>query len=740
MGNQTKKNHMQIDHLVRAALFTVLAVTGSPALAEKAVLEEATVNPLVEEILVVGARMPRPADNVVGKVDVITHDNLLNEMATSLSDITRYTPGVSVATADTRFGETEITIRGLSGNRVASLIDGVPIPDQFDIGSFANAGHDFLVADAISRVEILRGPASTLFGNDALGGVFAIVTRDPEEYLKNSRTHFGGSATYSGRDDSTMLNGSVALGGEVGPGELAGVLHLSAKEGHEINRAAVDEPDQQDKKRKSLYSKLGYTLPNGNRIRLDVSLFDEQVQTDVVSVLGYGRQFRNTTSLQGDDERQRYAATLGYDFASERRWLDRGRINGYWQQVEVDQRTTELREPIDRLNQRNFRYDTETFGLTADFESSFSTSRTDHRISWGLSAERSEISEYRDGFTTNLLTGETTNVMLGEIMPVRDFPNSRVNEFALYVHDEITMGAFTLIPGLRYQTYDLEADADSIFVEDNPTTDVVDSTESAFAPKLGALWHINDRAQGYAQYAHGFRAPPFEDLNIGFNIPLFGYRAIPNPDLKPETSDGIELGFRYHGDDYRFSIAVFGVDYNDLIETKVNLGRDETGTLIFQSQNIDEARVYGTELNFNASLDRWVRGLAFDAAASFTRGDDRTTDQPLNTVDPAELVTALTWEPSTWSRYGLILTAVAGNDRVDDSGAEMMTTDGYVVVDLTASFRVAKTVRIDAGIFNAFDETYWQWSSVRNRTVNDPMIDYLSAPGRYASVSVRFDL
>ncbi|MDH3644226.1 MAG: TonB-dependent receptor plug domain-containing protein, partial [Gammaproteobacteria bacterium] len=127
----------------------------------------------IDEIVVVGARLPRPVADVVGHVDVITREALLNGLATDLGDVARYTPGVSVAVADSRFGETEFTIRGLSGNRVATLIDGVPIPDQFDVGAFANAGQNFLIPDAVSRIEILRGPASTLFGSDALGGVVA---------------------------------------------------------------------------------------------------------------------------------------------------------------------------------------------------------------------------------------------------------------------------------------------------------------------------------------------------------------------------------------------------------------------------------------------------------------------------------------------------------------------------------------------------------------------------------------
>lgn len=698
-------------------------------------------NAFIDEILVVGARLPRSRDNVVGKVDVITHQNLVDEMANVLSDVIRYTPGISVASADSRFGETEITIRGLSGNRVASLIDGVPVPDQFDVGSFSNAGQDFLVADAVSRVEILRGPASTLFGNDALGGVFAIVTRDPEEYLAGNPFHLGGSATWSGRDNSATLNGSVALGGELGQGAMNGVMHLSRKDGHEVNRSAVDEPDAQDRTQKSLLLKTGYTLPGGNRIRLDGSIFDEQVRTDMVSVLGSGRQFRNTTSLTGDDERRRYSATLGYDFEVERAWLDSGRANVYWQDVRVEQHTADLRAPIDTLNERDFRYDTETLGITLDLESTFATRRSEHRLAWGLSWESSDIEERRDGRAHNLLTGTTSNWLLGEIMPVRDFPNSSVEEFALYVHDEISVGRFTLIPGLRYQRYDLDARIDPVFSEDNPDTTVVDAKESSLAPKLGAIWRFSSASEAYFQYAHGFRAPPFEDLNIGLSIPLFGFEAIPNPDLEPETSDGIELGYRYRGDRMRWSIAAFGADYEDLIETKVNLGRDpETGNLIFQSQNIDRARVYGAEATFSYSLDQWVSGLSLDTAASLTRGDNRTDDKPLNTVDPAELITSLVWEPNGRWRLGMIVTAVAGKDRVDDSVSGQMTTNGYAILDLTASWRISRNTRLDAGLFNAFDKTYWQWSSVRNRTENDPMIDYLSAPGRFASVALRMNL
>jgi hemoglobin/transferrin/lactoferrin receptor protein len=693
----------------------------------------------IEEILVVGARMPRPRSEVVGTVNVITYENIVDEMVTSLSDALRYTPGVSVVTADSRFGDTELTIRGLSGNRVASLIDGVPVPAQFDIGSFANAGQDFLIPDAVSRIEILRGPASTLFGNDALGGVVAIVTRDPEEFLGTSSSHLGGSLLYNGRDNSTSATASTALGAETNLGDLSGVLHVYHQTGHETDRSAVNSPDKQDRTRRSAYTKLSHILPSGNRLRLDASIFDEDVETDVVSVLGYGRQFRNTTSIEGDDSRRRYAVTGGYDFSASSAWLDQGRVNLYYQKVEVDQQTNEYRANLTPpvRNEREFSYDTDARGVLLDLESSWAN----HRIGWGAALERAEIEEQRDGRTVDLSTGTSTNIMLGEVMPVRDFPKSTVDELAVYVHDEISIGDFTVIPGLRFEAYDLDARSDGIYAADNPSTQVTDKSESSFAPKLGLLWNFAPDDRVYLQYAHGFRAPPFEDVNIGLDIPRFNIRALPNADLEAETSDGLELGLHLERDNYRLSFAVFGVEYDNLIETKVNIGVDpETGTLLFQSRNIDKARVYGAEVSLAASLEKWLPGFSLDAAASWTRGENRTTNEPLNTVDPPELVVALHWEPHSEMHFSLITTAVAKQDRIDDSNADLFATAGYAVVDLIGSYRLNEGARVDVGLFNAFDKTYWRWSSVRNRTQNDPMIDYLSAPGRYVSVSLRVDL
>src|SRR5690606_32515912 len=118
-------------------------------------------------------------------------------------------------------------------------------------------------------------------------------------------------------------------------------------------------------------------------------------------------------------------------------------------------------------------------------------------------------------------------------------------------------GRVTLVPGLRVDHYRLEPEVDPIFAADNPGVAVDALSETSVSPKLGVVWRFDEGWSMFASYAHGFRAPPYNDVNLGFTNLQFGYTAIPNPDLEPETSDGIELGLRYAGDVAHASLSAY---------------------------------------------------------------------------------------------------------------------------------------------------------------------------------------
>ena len=137
----------------------------------------------IEQIVVVAHKDKRSFREIAANVTVLSRADLNNQLATSINDVFRYVPGVDYEAAGNRFGTEGINIRGIGGNRVAIVVDGVPLSDHFAVGSFSNATRDFIDAGLIQNIEVLHGPASALYGSAAIGGVVAVRTPDPIDLL-----------------------------------------------------------------------------------------------------------------------------------------------------------------------------------------------------------------------------------------------------------------------------------------------------------------------------------------------------------------------------------------------------------------------------------------------------------------------------------------------------------------------------------------------------------------------------
>src|SRR6185295_17241576 len=102
---------------------------------------------------------------------------------------------------------------------------------------------------------------------------------------------------------------------------------------------------------------------------------------------------------------------------------------------------------------------------------------------------------------------------------------------------------------------------------------------------------LGERVALTAQYAHGFRTPPYSEVNQGFTNLAFGYTALPNPDLKPESSDTVELGVRGSLGRTSWSLNAFDSRYRDFIEMATLGVNPATGLLELQSRNLTAARI-----------------------------------------------------------------------------------------------------------------------------------------------------
>jgi hemoglobin/transferrin/lactoferrin receptor protein len=262
-------------------------------------------------------------------------------------------------------------------------------------------------------------------------------------------------------------------------------------------------------------------------------------------------------------------------------------------------------------------------------------------------------------------------------------------------------------------------------------------TESDVSPKLGLIYQVNDLIDIYAQYSHGFRAPPYADANIGLEIPLFNVRAIPNPDLTSESSDGLELGLRVVGSDVTARLAVFRTRYKDFIESKIRLGVDpDSGRILFQSQNLRETEINGVEGAISWRFGE-QRSWGLDLSAFYARGRNRETDEPLNSVGPPQAIAGLNWY-SDDERRQLRLRATLTDDGSgrDATGGPLFEPSGYAVLDFYLMQRLGRQVSVRAGLHNLADRTYWHWADVRGLSPDDPMLPYLARAGRSASLSV----
>ena len=719
----------------RLAAFTLATVMTLPA----ATADESADVDLqpIDQIVVVANKTERSIREVAANVTVVSRDQLDIEMANSVADILRYAPGIDYEGAGTRFGTEGINIRGIGGNRVALLVDGVPLSDQFDIGSFSNATRDFVNAGFVQQLEVLHGPASALYGSAAIGGVVAMRTPLPVDLARDGQ---GGVLTANWRGADQSLNGTVlhAFSGE-SVGLLAG---LSARGGEEIESAAApSDLDQRDYDRRSAMLKLVADDPFGHTWQVGYYRQESDVRSSLSSMLGSGR-FRSTTALVGDDNHRMDLFVAEYQFGSGDGLIDSGVVRGYYEVADIRQHTLDergnARRPvsIDRL----FVFEQDLAGVELNLQKEVVGDFVSHRLGFGLEYRERRTEEFRDGLETGIEDGARTKTLLGEVFPLRDFPISESADWGAYLEDAMSLADWTIIAALRADRYDLDAVSDRMYREDFPFADPVSLSESELSPKLGLIYRATPELDVYLQYSHGFRAPPYEDANIGLEIPVFNIRAIPNPDLKAESSDGFDLGVRWRGSNGDARLSVFRTDYDDFIETKVRLGVDPvSGRVLFQSQNVHEAAIEGVEAGWDVSLDRWLAGLSFDGSVYWARGENRDSGEPLNSVGPAQAVVGLRWSSpdGDWDASLRGTLTDRWSDR-DETRGELFEPPGYAVFDVFLTHRMSESVTLRAGVLNVTDREYWVWSDVRGLAPDDPVIPYLARPG--VSVTAGFDM
>ncbi|HVZ78657.1 MAG TPA: TonB-dependent receptor [Gemmatimonadaceae bacterium] len=186
--------------LHRIAFLAAAAVVATPALLTAQARDTARVAPVVTT----ATRTPLDPQQVPASVTVITGEQLRALGITTVADALAATPSVAIAQSGSMGGITSLFMRGGESKYVKVLVDGVPVNDPggaIDLGSFTT--------DNIERIEVVRGPASVLYGADAVSGVVQIFTRDGRGPLRATVQARGGTY-HTGDGEVTLAGGSPA--------------------------------------------------------------------------------------------------------------------------------------------------------------------------------------------------------------------------------------------------------------------------------------------------------------------------------------------------------------------------------------------------------------------------------------------------------------------------------------------------------------------------------------------------
>jgi hemoglobin/transferrin/lactoferrin receptor protein len=255
--------------------------------------------------------------------------------------------------------------------------------------------------------------------------------------------------------------------------------------------------------------------------------------------------------------------------------------------------------------------------------------------------------------------------------------------------------------------------------------------ELAVSPKLGVVAALTPAHSVFAQYARGFRSPPYDNAGIAFTHAIFGYEILPNADLRPEISNGVEAGLRGNHGVVTYSVAAFYNHYDDFIDTAFLGVKDRLQQ--FQYQNIGTARVYGAEARGAVSLAALhpsLNGAAILASAAYAKGEDLERDARLSSVEPFTATVGLQHSIGRLG-YELIGTHAAAREQVN--GATTLRTPAFTIFDAYATLQLTPRVRLAAALLNVLDTEYWRWSNVQFLGASGAL-DRYSEPGRNARI------
>lgn len=722
--------------------------------------------PTLNQVVVSGSRNEQMRDDLPLSMDVLSAVEMEERQIGDIRDLVKDLPNVSVRHAPARYSVTGVanpvgrdnnagvSVRGMGGNRVLLLVDGVRVPRSYVNGSNA-FGRDAMALNLVKRVEVVRGPTSVLYGSDGLAGLVNFLTYEPLDLLNangNSNPLAGQtSARWSGDDEGFGV--AATLAGRASD-NVQWLLSAGAeKSGAMGNLGGNDEPNvrrtrpnPQTHRKDSILGKVVMRPDAQQKHVLTLEHVGKSSDTELLSSRAVTLPRPTTTATRAlvageSDVASMRRDRLSWDGRYVVSWAAADQIQTLLsvQNADAFEDGRTLRND-GGVRLRDARFVERTLQANVQASKSMNLSeRWTSRLTYGIDLSQITVTSWFGGFDP---------APLSAYVPKKYFPDARDSGSALYAQSEFQSERLSITPGVRVERFAVDVISQDGYAPPAKTPGVSISGHHT-SPKLGALWRISPQRSVFANYANGFRAPSASQLNGSIDpTPNFNARLLPNPDLKPETSRNWELGYRTRSGRLQFDMAVFTGDYSQLIVDKKFLGGTNTVSdpNVFQTVNVDSATIWGWEIKGGVDAGTVGSGqLSFPFALGAARGKDNTTGKPLNTVDPASLSLGVQYETAAWSvRADMRHIAAKDSSDVDPTGGvragstQFTGVPASTTLDVSGQWRLGKDTRLTASVVNLTNAKYWLWSDVQGLSTANAVTqaDAYTQPGRHFNLTL----
>jgi len=663
-----------IKQMTAAALGLCLLQAPSAWALEPGRPEEKNVeNFIIDDTLITARGVESRVSQTPGGTAVMGNDLLYQAQDPSITNTLARIPGVEKS-SDSAWGSA-VNIRGLGRNRVVFLIDGCRVNTATDV----NAQFGFINPNEIERIEVLKGPVSALYGSGAMGGVVNVITK------KGSFTEETATKTTLGAGYGSNPEGVTAFFDTMVNSKRFWIYGFGGKrdyDSYENGAGQTQSNSQFDDYNGSLKAGVKWNEMNITDINI------QYLKGRDIGIPGKGMALPAGPEISYPDT-DRTLVSLTHRFTPENSRLAESDLNLYYQEID---RNVVMDFPdgasMDTIKpSANHKTWGAKWQNVIDFAS--------HGLVTGLDVWSWDIESIRE---KNLANGRT-----GIDTPLAD---ARQISAGFFLEDDMPLGrGVTLNLGGRLDY--IQAESDELYNWITPPVPAIaktlkrearDDSDMSWDAHAGITWNISSPWSMTFLGAFSYRAPDLMDRYK--YIAFSGGETYGNPDLDPERSSFLEYGLHYRRAGFSLSGSLYANYLKDMIAEKLA----DTAANVYQMENINEARIYGGELE---ARFRPAGAWELYASLAYTRGTDETDDTDLAFIPPLNGLVGAGYNTAGhgfWADGNL--TWAGRQDKVAPGAQE---TPGWATVNAKAGYRfILAGIDHDlmVGVDNIFDVQY----------------------------------